>query len=96
MKIIAVILLSALIIFLGTQIYSFLSKEKTAQADFASMQSELDAAKADEAQSQADLTYYLNPANLEKELRARFNFRAPGEHLMILVPDSSSTATSTP
>lgn len=34
----------------------------------------------------ADLEYFSNPDNLEKELRSRFNFKKPGEKLIIVVP----------
>ncbi|HEY4498317.1 MAG TPA: septum formation initiator family protein [Candidatus Paceibacterota bacterium] len=32
------------------------------------------------------IEYYSDPRNLEKELRARFNFRLPNERLIIVVP----------
>ena len=35
-----------------------------------------------------------NPANLEKELRARFNYREPGEKLIIIVPQAGSGSSS--
>ena len=33
-----------------------------------------------------DIDYYKNPNNLEKELKARFNYKRPGEELLIVVP----------
>jgi len=33
-----------------------------------------------------DIDYYSDPYNLEKELRSRFNYKEPGEELMIIVP----------
>jgi len=35
---------------------------------------------------QADLEYFTEPENLEKELRSRFNYKKPGEKLIIIVP----------
>ena len=32
--------------------------------------------------------------NLEKELRARFNYKKPGETMIIIVPEPSSTAST--
>ncbi len=96
MKLAAVIVLSIIVVVLAAQIYAFWGKDRKAAGDFNSFKAQLDAAKADEAKSQADLNYYLNPANLEKELRARFNYRAPDEKLLILVPrNASSVASST-
>lgn len=34
-----------------------------------------------------DVKYYADPDNLEKELRARFNLKEPGERLLIIVPE---------
>lgn len=95
MKFVAVIVLTGLLVFLGAQIYSFMGKERKISQDFSNFKAQLDAAKLDEERSRADLDYYLNPANLEKELRARFNYKAIGENLLIIVPRTSSSAPST-
>jgi len=34
-----------------------------------------------------DVEYYSNTDNLEKELRARFNLKEPGEKLLIIIPE---------
>ena len=59
---------------------------------FLDFRKKLDQARADQIEFQSELDYYLNPVNLEKELRARFNYRAPDEKLIILVPRGSSTS----
>lgn len=33
------------------------------------------------------IEYFSNPRNLEKELRARFNYRLPYEKLIIVIPE---------
>lgn len=48
-------------------------------------------AQADNRAIQSDYQFYLNPVNLEKELRARFNYSLPGEKTIIIVPQASST-----
>lgn len=35
---------------------------------------------------QADLEYFSNPSNLEKEVRTRFNYKSPGENMIIVIP----------
>ncbi len=52
-------------------------------------------AKTDEADFQTDVQYLANPVNLEKELRSRFNYKKPGETMIIIVPEQSTTVTST-
>lgn len=95
MKLISAIILLVIVAFLGVQIYEFSGRAATAQKDFSDIAAKLARAKKDQADFQAELDYYMNPVNLEKELRARFNYKGPGENLIIIVPGSqSSTASS--
>jgi len=95
MKLAAVIILTVLLVFFAWQIHSFSVSGKAAAVQYESLKGQLDQAKADQGSLQADLNYYLNPANLEKEVRARFNYRAPDEKLIVIVPSvPSSTTTS--
>ena len=91
MKIILLMLLAVVVLVLGAQIYSFLGREGELKADFAEIKAKLDRATTDQEKFQAELDYYLNPVNLEKELRARFNYKRPGEKLIIIVPRSTSS-----
>jgi len=92
-----VALLFALVFVLGAQILSLASQSSKAGKDFAEMQNKLDQARADQNKFSADLEYYLNPENLKKELKGRFNYKEPGEKMLILVnKDGTSTPTSSP
>lgn len=73
---------------------SFWSQRRAAEADYVKMKTQLDAEMATAKSLQADIGYYADPANLEKELRAHFNYRSPGEHMIVIVP-SSGGASST-
>jgi len=81
-------------LFLGTQIYKFSARGGEAQKELTDLKNRLDEAKAEQAKFQSDLDYYSNPANLEKELRARFNYKTIGESLIIIVPGNATSATS--
>ena len=35
-----------------------------------------------------DIEYYSQPQNAEKILRAKFNYKKPGEEMIIIVPDN--------
>ena len=65
-----------------------------------SLQSRLNLLIADSENLKADLEYFSDPANIEKELRSKFNYKNPGEKLIIGVlqkdsqPDSSAEQTS--
>jgi hypothetical protein len=95
MKIAAVAALMTLLIFMGIKIYSFYAQERQLGTDLADIETRLTKAKADEADLQSEEQYLANPINLEKELRARFNYKKPGETMIIIVPAQTSTATST-
>jgi hypothetical protein len=96
MKLVAVIALSILLVVVGVQIYTFIKEGGQANQSFLELQGKLNQAKADQAKSQEELNYYSNPNNLEKELRARFNYKSPDEKVIILVPGAPLSASSTP
>jgi cell division protein FtsB len=98
MKIAAIVVLSLLLIFLGVQIVSFIKQENELNSNLSDIQTRLIKAQTDEASLQEENNYLQNPENLEKELRANFNYKKPGETMVIIVPGASSTtstATST-
>src|SRR5258708_29600549 len=96
MKIAGIAALSLLLIFLGVRLYSLVSQEGQLSASLADIQARFAKAKADEADLSAEAQYLSDPVNLEKELRARFNFKKPGETMVIIVPSQqTSTASST-
>jgi hypothetical protein len=41
------------------------------------------------------LLAFANPLNLEKEFRSRFNYKRPVETMVVIVPEATSSATST-
>ncbi len=92
----AAVLLLVLICVLGMQIYTLLSQTRAAQKNFAEVENKLKEARADQSAFTADLDYYLNPQNLRKELKGRFNYKEPGEKMLILVNrEKTSSTTST-
>ncbi len=94
MKIVAAVILVFVLIFVGGRIYSFFAQERQLSSDLADIEARLTKAKSDEASLEAEMQYLADPVNLEKELRARFNYKKPGETMIVIVPAESSTATS--
>lgn len=96
MKILAAAALSVLLVLVGVEAYRLWSEARNLQANYDAAKQKLSAAEADQKQLQADLEYVSQPQNFEKEVRARFNYRAPGETMIVIVPQvaSSSAATS--
>ena len=95
MKIAVIAVLAVILVLVGNRVFAFFMQERQLSATLADIQTRLTKAKADEANLEAEVKYLANPLNLEKELRARFNYKQPGETMIIIVPDQTSTATTT-
>ncbi|MEK7174120.1 MAG: hypothetical protein AAB759_00455 [Patescibacteria group bacterium] len=91
MRLVIVVLLAGAIVFLGVNVWSFAGRSAAAERTFAEIETRLAKAEADKRLLEADADYYTNPTNLEKELRARFNYRAPGETMIVIVPTKPTT-----
>lgn len=92
MKIAAAIILGAVLFFVGAQIISAIKEEHSLAQTFAGIESRLQDAQAEERTLGTEINYLSDPANLEKELRGRFNYAKPGETMVVIV--ASSTAPS--
>lgn len=93
MRLLATIALGILVVLLGIQIYSFQAQGNAFAKQAADLQLQMDKAQKDHEQLTGDSQYLQDPANLEKELRARFNYHAPDEKMIILVPTPHATTT---
>lgn len=71
------------------QMYSLDTERRALKAEMASVSNELELISADNEKLKEQIEYYADPHNLEKELRARFNYRLPNEKLIIVVPEGS-------
>ena len=91
MKIAAAIILSIALIFVATQLVSAIKQEHSLAGSFSDIEGRLEQTKAQEQSLSAEMDYLANPVNLEKELRARFNYAKPGETMMVIVASSTPT-----
>lgn len=94
MKIAAAILLFIILVVVGARVYSFFLEEKQLSRGLADIEARLTKAKIDEANLESQTRYLANPINLEKELRARFNYKKPGETMIVIVPAQTATSTN--
>lgn len=84
-KPITIFLLLALAVLIY-QFYQLYSYHGELREVFSGLSGKLAALRKESFNLQADLNYFLEPENLEKELRAKFNYKKPGEKLIIVVP----------
>ena len=93
MKLALAIGLGLILILVGVRVFSFLGEQRMLGQNLFEVQGRLAEVKAQQADLEAEEKYLSNPANMIKELRARFNYKKPGETMIIIVPPA---ATSTP
>lgn len=91
MRAVVVVMLSIFLVFLVFQIISYGGKQSELTAKFDQIKQSFDRTKSENEGLKSDYDYYQNSANLEKELRARFNYRRSDEKMIIIVPKPSST-----
>ncbi|MGB7957536.1 MAG: septum formation initiator family protein [Minisyncoccia bacterium] len=92
MKIVIALILVAVLVFVASQVVFFMKQERSLSQTLADTMDRLRAVQTQEQALSAEVNYLTNPMNLEKELRARFNYAKPGETMIVIV--QSSTATS--
>ena len=73
-------------IFFGYQVYKISLEAADANSKLTELKLERNAMELDNNNLKSQIEYFADPRNLEKELRARFNVKLPGEKLIIVVP----------
>ena len=84
-KILTIVLLVVLVA-LFWQLYQLYLQNKELRENFSALEDRVNGFNEENFRLQADLEYFSEPENLEKEIRSRFNYKKPGEKLIILVP----------
>ncbi len=95
MKLSIAVILAILFGLFITKAWSFHSRENALSAQLSQIETQYKSTEEDYRNLQADYEYYKNPENLEKELRARFNYRSPDEKMIIIVPPVATSTSST-
>ena len=83
------IILGAVLVFVASQVVFFMKQERSLSQTLAGTMSRLQEAQTQEQGLSAEINYLTDPANLEKELRARFNYAKPGETMIVIVQSST-------
>ncbi len=70
----------------GAELYVLNQERRTLASEVEALKSRLNDLRAENDLLRADIQYFSNPDNLEKELREKWNYRRPEEKL-IIIPD---------
>lgn len=87
MKKVIYIVFIVLFLAIAFQIYRFDSERRELGREMAKLVDEKELVEEDNAKLSEKIEYFSEPRNLEKELRARFNYRLPFEKLIIVIPE---------
>ncbi len=86
MKAALVVILIMVLAGLLVQVYFIFKEKNQLQAKIFDLGERLDFLKEENASVKSEIEYFSYPANLEKELREKFNYRKPDEKMIIVVP----------
>lgn len=73
-------------VFFGYHAYTANAERLELRDNLSAVKASLESLHRDNDKIESDIEYFEEPRNLEKEARARFNYRAPNEKLIIVVP----------
>ncbi len=81
-----IIFLSLILIAVLTQVYFILREKNQLKDSLENLNRRLETLLKENDNLQSEIEYFSHSENLEKELRARFNYKKLGEKMMIIVP----------
>jgi hypothetical protein len=76
-----------LFVAIAYQVYKVDVDRRGLKREMATLVDEVELIEEDNSRLNEKIDYFIEPRNLEKELRARFNYRLPFEKLIIVIPE---------
>ena len=86
-------ILGLVLLALVWQLFNLYRQNKKLGDTLSAIDIKTDFFKKENSELQSDLEYFSRSENLEKEIRSRFNYKKPGEKLIIIVPLKEATST---
>lgn len=86
MKRVAIIVLAIMLTLLGVQVYSLNSKRASLKGGLSKINGQIEMLEQENENLKSDLAYFSDTQNLIKELKSKFNYKRPGEKLIIVAP----------
>lgn len=85
-KIITIVLVAFLIVVI-IQAYNLVRERMGLKNKLSAVMTEAEKLEKENGALLGDIEYFSNPKNLAKEIKAKFNYKNPGEKLIIVVPE---------
>ena len=89
MKRVIYIVFIVIFIAIALKVYEGDFERRELKREMAVLSEEIELVEGDNSKISEKIDYFSEPRNLEKELRARFNYRLPFEKLIIVIPDEN-------
>ena len=86
MRFVIIIILIIILIAVLIQAYFILKERDQLKIKLDDLNGRLGVLLKENSDIQSEIEYFSHPENLEKELRARFNYKKPGEKMIIITP----------
>lgn len=86
MRLVIIIILSIILIAVLIQAYFILKERDQLKIKMNDLNGRLGVLLKENSDIQSEIEYFSHPENLEKELKQRFNYKKPGEKMMIIIP----------
>ena len=80
------LILLVLIGLLSVQLYRLFFQHRGVDISLSETEEELAALNTENEKLKADISYFGNAENLAKEAKSKFDYKRPGEKMMIIVP----------
>lgn len=81
-----IIFIVVLLFFWGYGLYKMEKQNRSLQSSLNDLQTESENLASENKKLQDNIRYFSLPENLLKEARALFNYRQPGEKMLIIIP----------
>ena len=88
------ILLVGLVLVIGYQVYSLNSNRIRLSRSLSELNGKVTNLEREKSKLVSDLEYFTDLENLAKEFKSRFNYKRPGENLIIVIPESGNEIMS--
>ena len=95
----AIVGITALVLvigFLAFEVWTEYSRKSVALSSYEELERSLNAARLETQRLKGEVNFYGSPENIEKEARARFNYKRVDEGMLILVPVGTTTSEKNP
>ncbi|PIU98204.1 hypothetical protein COS61_02615 [Candidatus Wolfebacteria bacterium CG03_land_8_20_14_0_80_40_12] len=86
MRIVIVLILIAILSGVSLQIFLILKEFNQLKNRLNNLNSRLNVLLKENDDLRSEIEYFSHPENLEKELRSKFNYKKPGEEIIIITP----------